>query len=139
MNTQIQLTYADFDDQYLLDSFPDDCECPICTMVKLELLECPKCYQQSCRDCNISYSSKNSKANTGLGKFECTTCHEVNVFNPQNLILKEIMHSLLFKCDGACLQVFPLKELYEHKGSGLCYRGYVRPAIQAQGFGINQS
>ena len=60
---KVQLTFADFDDSYMLDSFPEDFECPLCMMVKLDLMECPKCFQLSCHDCNMSFSQKNSKTN----------------------------------------------------------------------------
>ena len=60
--------------------------------------------------------------------FECTTCHTVGQFSNQNKILKEIMMNLKFQCPGPCKQVFPFKEMNQHKKNNLCYSGYVRPA-----------
>lgn len=71
----VQLTMADFDKTDRLDEFPEDFECPLCMMIKQEVVECPKCSQQSCRDCNVAFTNKQGKGNPNQNHFECTTCH----------------------------------------------------------------
>ena len=36
----LRLTMDDFDEKYNLEALPDDYECPICMMVKEEMMEC---------------------------------------------------------------------------------------------------
>jgi len=74
----------------MLEEIPADIECPLCMMVKDDMVECTKCSQASCRDCNKDFTTRSGKGNVNMGKFECTTCHTVNIMNPQNKILKEI-------------------------------------------------
>lgn len=50
-----------------------------------------------------------------------------------NPILKEILNSLRFKCQEACSQTYPLKELIRHKDIGQCRAGYIRPADDFSG------
>ena len=54
--TTVQLIVADFDEAYTLDEFPEDFECPLCMMVREDVVECPKCFQSSCRDCNVEFT-----------------------------------------------------------------------------------
>jgi len=49
------------------------------------------------------------------------------------------MHNLLFQCNEACKETFPLKELFTHKQRGLCYRGYKRPVANPSPLPIAQS
>lgn len=71
---------SDYDESHQFEAMPDDFECPLCMMVKTELYECNNCHQQSCRECNVSYSSKKKDTNCAQNKFECTTCHKVGEF-----------------------------------------------------------
>ena len=92
----VQLTLNDFDDSYTLDEFPEDFECQLCMMVKEDMVECPQCWALSCKDCNIAFTTKNKSGSPNQNKFECTICHKVNVFNPQNKIMKDIQMNLMF-------------------------------------------
>ena len=76
----IPVLESDFDPENLLESFPEDFECPLCMLIRSEMLECRHCSQTCCRECLTSFSKVGNK-NIPNGKFECTVCHKVDVFN----------------------------------------------------------
>jgi hypothetical protein len=39
------LTINDFDDTYKLNELPPDIECPLCMMIKEQIVECGNCFQ----------------------------------------------------------------------------------------------
>ena len=72
------LTEHDFDPTYFLEALPQcDYECPLCFMVKDDMIECAKCQQGSCRECLTDFTTRSGKGNVNQGKFECTICHQV--------------------------------------------------------------
>lgn len=81
------ITEYDFDPTYKLEALPTDYECPLCFMIKEDMLECQKCKQGSCKECLTMFSKKQNAGNVAQGKFECTVCHNVNVFAKPNKIL----------------------------------------------------
>ena len=71
------LTINDFDDTYKLNELPPDIECPLCMMIKEQIVECGNCYQLSCFDCNVDFTKRAKKGDIAKLIFECTTCHSV--------------------------------------------------------------
>ena len=60
----LPLTEEDFDHTYQLESLPQcDYECPLCFMVKEDMLECLKCQQGSCRSCLSDYTRRQATGN----------------------------------------------------------------------------
>jgi hypothetical protein len=92
----VQLSLSDFNQAYMLEELPPDVECPICYYIKPDIVECTNCFQSGCKECNDDFTSKKKSGNIGQRKYECTTCHSVNVFSNQNKILQEIMMNLNF-------------------------------------------
>jgi len=122
----IPLIEADFDPENMLEQFPEDFECPSCMMIQLDMLECKHCQQLCCKGCLSQFSQVAGKS-VANGKFECTICHKVDVFNKQNKILTDILMNLRFQCNSKCKQIYPYNELIVHTQRNLCYEGYIRP------------
>jgi hypothetical protein len=84
------LTLRDFNVNYKIEELPSDYECPLCMMVKEDMIECKKCYQGSCKGCLEAFSKSAGRQSPGVGKYECTICHYIGEFHPMNKIVAEV-------------------------------------------------
>ena len=123
----IPLKIQDFDRTYKLEALMEDVECPLCMTIKEDMVECPNCSTGCCRECITDFTARSGKGNPNQNKFQCSVCDKVTVFSTPNEIMKQVFQHLMFKCNNACKQTYPFKELKTHRTRGLCYKGYIRP------------
>ena len=99
----LELNDHDFDPIYRMESLPQcDFECPLCCIVKEDMLECANCKAANCRDCATDFTNRNKHGNVAQGKFECSICHKVTIHTRPDKILFDIFLNLKFMCPGAC-------------------------------------
>ena len=92
---------VDLDTLSFIDSFPEDFECFSCMMIKTDILTCRSCSATCCQACLYGFAHSAGKKIPN-GQYECTVCHKVDTFLPQNKILADILQNFKFECKGPC-------------------------------------
>ena len=72
MQTDIRLNQSDFESINALEELPYDFACPVCTLVKKEVLECSSCQYNACVDCLSSFNKGGQNVHQRI--YTCIIC-----------------------------------------------------------------
>jgi hypothetical protein len=112
MLSDFRLNQFDFEPHNILEELPADFACPVCTLVKKEILECSSCQYNACVDCLTAFNKGGQNVHRRI--YTCIICKKSQKMNAENLILSAVKASLQFDCKD-CEGIFTLEQITDHK------------------------
>ena len=106
-----------YDKKTKLEQFLEYYDCPVCFLMRDNILECPQCKSRACQDCLKDFSKEEHKKNPAFahdGVYKCMICLKVHKQLPMHKFLYALLQELKFKCND-CLKTMKLEKLKKHK------------------------